>query len=134
MNCKVLCMTFTFLIGGGAHEGQTCMNLLVAGKAVRTAVGPNASPGGSEELAPASWDVGELAGKTAQIQIVDDATGGWGHINADLRTAAVHAETRRPVRRHQCRRDEAPDAGSARIEVNLGGQATSYGAPSEQSP
>jgi fructan beta-fructosidase len=73
----------TFLIGGGAHEGQTCMNLLVAGKVVRTAVGPNSSPGGSEELAPAAWDVSELAGKTAQIQIVDKATGGWGHSNVD---------------------------------------------------
>ncbi len=64
-------------------EGKTCMNLLVAGKIVRTAVGPNSSPGGSEELAPASWDIAELAGKTAQIQIVDHAPGGWGHINVD---------------------------------------------------
>ncbi|MEI7731882.1 MAG: glycoside hydrolase family 32 protein [Verrucomicrobiota bacterium] len=73
----------TFLIGGGGHVGKTCMNLLVDGNVVRTATGPNTSPGGSEELAPASWDVGELAGKTAQIQIVDNATGGWGHINVD---------------------------------------------------
>lgn len=72
-----------FLIGGGGWEGKTCMNLLVDGKVVRTATGPNTTPGGSEALEPSSWDVRELAGKTAQIQIVDNATGGWGHINVD---------------------------------------------------
>ena len=72
-----------FLIGGGGWEKQTCMNLLVEGKMVRTATGPNTNPGGSEELAPASWDVREWAGKSAQIEIVDEATGSWGHINVD---------------------------------------------------
>jgi len=73
----------TFLIGGGGHEGKTCINLLIDGQVVRTAVGPNTRPGGSEELAPFFWDVQEFRGKTATIQIVDDATGGWGHINVD---------------------------------------------------
>jgi len=72
-----------FLIGGGGFPTKTCMNLLVDGKVVRTATGPNTEPGGSEELALASWKVDDLAGKTAQIQIVDDATGGWGHILVD---------------------------------------------------
>lgn len=72
-----------FLIGGGAHPGQTCINLLVDGQVVRTATGPNARPGGSERLEPAAWDVSELAGKTARLQIVDTATGGWGHISID---------------------------------------------------
>jgi len=56
-----------FLIGGGGWEGKTCMNLLLEGKVVRSATGPNTQPGGSEALAQASWDVRELAGKTAQI-------------------------------------------------------------------
>ncbi|OGV63102.1 MAG: hypothetical protein A2283_15020 [Lentisphaerae bacterium RIFOXYA12_FULL_48_11] len=73
----------SFLIGGGGHEGKTCMNLLVEGKVVRTAVGPNDEPGGSEALAVSQWDVSEFAGKTAKIEIVDDAKGGWGHINVD---------------------------------------------------
>lgn len=72
-----------FLIGGGGHAGQTCMNLLVDGKAVRTATGPNTEPGGSEELKAAHWDVKEFRGKEVTIQIVDAATGGWGHINVD---------------------------------------------------
>lgn len=72
-----------FLIGGGAHSGQTCMNLLVEGKVVRTAAGPNNSPGGSEQLDWTSWDVAELEGKKAVLVIVDRHTGGWGHINID---------------------------------------------------
>jgi fructan beta-fructosidase len=73
----------TFLVGGGGHAGKTCMNLLLEGKIVRTITGNNSQPGGSEELEPAFWDVGELAGKTVTLQIVDAATGGWGHINVD---------------------------------------------------
>jgi fructan beta-fructosidase len=72
-----------FLIGGGAHPGQTCMNLLVDGKVVRTATGPNDRPGGSERLDWHTWDVSEFAGKRAVLQIVDNHTGGWGHINVD---------------------------------------------------
>jgi len=72
-----------FLIGGGGHPGQTCMNLVADGKIVRTATGPNITPGGSEQLDWQSWDVSELAGQTVQIQIIDLHTGGWGHINVD---------------------------------------------------
>lgn len=72
-----------FLIGGGDHPGETCINLLIDGKVVRTATGPNDRPGGSEQLDWHSWDVAEFAGKSATIQIVDHHTGGWGHINVD---------------------------------------------------
>ncbi|MFO1512631.1 MAG: glycoside hydrolase family 32 protein [Verrucomicrobiota bacterium] len=72
-----------FLIGGGGWEGKTCMNLLLDGKVVRTATGANTQPGGSERLKPAQWDVTEFLGKMVSLEIVDDATGGWGHINVD---------------------------------------------------
>lgn len=72
-----------FLIGGGGHAGETCMNLLVDGKVVRTATGPNDKPGGSERLGRASWDVTEFAGKRGVLQVVDRRTDGWGHINVD---------------------------------------------------
>ncbi|HJN08520.1 MAG: glycoside hydrolase family 32 protein [Pirellulaceae bacterium] len=72
-----------FLIGGGGHEGKTCMNLLLDGRVVRSVTGTNNRPGGSEALEPAVWDVTELKGKTVHIQIVDAATGGWGHVNVD---------------------------------------------------
>ncbi len=72
-----------FLIGGGKDAEKTCMNLLVDGKVVRNATGPNDKPGGVETLAPDAWDVSEFGGRSAVIQIVDRATGGWGHINVD---------------------------------------------------
>lgn len=72
-----------FLIGGGKHPGKACINLIVDGKAVRTATGPNDKPGGTEHLDWQTWDVTDLAGKTATIQIVDEQKGGWGHINID---------------------------------------------------
>ncbi|MHC4750080.1 MAG: glycoside hydrolase family 32 protein [Planctomycetota bacterium] len=72
-----------FLIGGGKNPGKTCINLLIDGKVVRTATGPNDQPGGSEELNWHGWDVSELLGSKARIQIVDKSTGGWGHINID---------------------------------------------------
>lgn len=72
-----------FLIGGGKNIEKTCINLLVDGKIVRSATGPNDKAGGSETLSPDTWDVAEFAGKQATIQIVDNATGGWGHINVD---------------------------------------------------
>jgi sucrose-6-phosphate hydrolase SacC (GH32 family) len=73
----------SFLIGGGKDTERTCMNLLIDGRIVCTATGPNDKSGGTEALAPESWDVSEFAGQTAVIQIVDRATGGWGHINVD---------------------------------------------------
>lgn len=73
----------TFLIGGGGWSNETCMNLIVDGKVVRTATGPNTLPGGSEWLEPAAWDVAAFSGRDAKIEIVDERKGGWGHINID---------------------------------------------------
>jgi uncharacterized protein (DUF608 family) len=67
-----------FLIGGGSQARQTCMNLLVDGHVVRTATGKDL-----ERLAPHTWDVAALEGQRARIEIVDAASGGWGHINVD---------------------------------------------------
>ncbi len=66
-----------FLIGGGSQK-ETRMDLLVNGKVVRTASGSDA-----ERLNWSSWDVRDFLNQTAILQIVDNATGGWGHINID---------------------------------------------------
>ncbi len=68
----------SFLIAGGKYEHHTCMNLLVDGKVAHSATGWN-----SVHLSPASWDVSKLRGQTARIQVVDDASGDWGHITVD---------------------------------------------------
>ena len=72
-----------FLIGGGKYPGQICMNLVVDGKVVRTATGSNDRPGGSERLDWHTWDISELTGKSAVLEIVDRRQGGWGHITID---------------------------------------------------
>lgn len=72
-----------FLVGGGKYPGATCINLLLNGKVVRTATGPNDRGGGSEKLTWATWDVAEFLNKDVVVQIVDNRKGGWGHINVD---------------------------------------------------
>lgn len=72
----------TYLIGGGKSD-KLALQLLVDGKVIRSATGPNDKPGGTEALAPESWSVSEFAGKAATLRIVDDAKGSWGHINVD---------------------------------------------------
>ena len=72
-----------FLIGGGKNPGKTCVNLVVNDHVVRTATGLNDKPGGTERLDWQEWDVTEFKGRSARIKIVDEATGGWGHINVD---------------------------------------------------
>jgi len=67
-----------FLIGGGGHAGETCVNLIIDGKVVRTATGKN-----NEKLEWHFWNVQGFEGKTAKIEIVDKHSGGWGHINID---------------------------------------------------
>jgi len=67
-----------FLIGGGNYPYKTCVNLLVGGKVVCTATGRN-----REKLEWTNWDVKAFKGRKAKIQIVDQETGEWGHINVD---------------------------------------------------
>ena len=70
------------LVGGGNHpsgaDAPTAVRLVVDGKTVRSATGAD-----SESLNWVSWDLGDLAGRTARIEVVDQNTGGWGHILLD---------------------------------------------------
>ncbi len=75
---KITRRYISFLLGGGNHPGKTCINLIVDGAIVRTATGKN-----NERLEWHNWNVAELEGKDARIEIVDQETGGWGHINID---------------------------------------------------
>lgn len=68
----------SFRIGGGAHAGKTCINLRVGDTVVRTATGH-----ASNAMRWHSWDVRDLAGRTAQLEIVDQERGGWGNIGID---------------------------------------------------
>lgn len=72
------CDEIEFLVGGGNHEGKTCVNLLVDGQAVMTATGAR-----NNQMSLKLWDVRPHAGRRARIQVVDNHTGGWGNIGMD---------------------------------------------------
>lgn len=67
-----------FRIGGGADPNKLGLRLLQGGKVIRRAAGRNAGPMRRE-----AFDVREFQGKIARLQIVDNATGGWGHTTVD---------------------------------------------------
>jgi sucrose-6-phosphate hydrolase SacC (GH32 family) len=81
----------SFRIGGGDYERDTCLNLLLDGKVVKSATGWR-----SDRLAPASWDVSRFQGRRAQMQVVDAAKGDWGHINVS-RIMQTDSPERLPV-------------------------------------
>ena len=66
-----------FLIAGGNHPG-TRIELAVEGTVVHKMSGKN-----TDALVPGTWAVLGHIGKTAQIRIVDEHAGGWGHIDVD---------------------------------------------------
>ncbi|MBV9392444.1 MAG: GH32 C-terminal domain-containing protein, partial [Verrucomicrobia bacterium] len=77
-----------FLIGGGNHpypgsNDATAVLLLVNGQVVDSATGQD-----EELLNWVAWNVSQYSGQKAQIEIVDENSGGWGHINADEFLAA----------------------------------------------
>ena len=77
-----------FLIGGGNHpypgnNDATAVLLLVNSQVVNSATGQN-----NEALNWVSFNVSQYIGQQAQIEIVDQNSGGFGHINADEFLAA----------------------------------------------
>ena len=66
-----------FYVGGGTHEG-TSVQVWVGDALVRRQSGFN-----SNVMRPVHLDLSPWIGQRAQIRLVDEATGGWGHIAAD---------------------------------------------------
>ena len=83
----------SMLVGGGNHPEKTCVNLIVGGEVVRTVTGKN-----SEQLERVLWDLREYEGGEGVLRIVDEASGGWGHVNVDqiLLRDDVPPELQRP--------------------------------------
>lgn len=67
-----------FLINGGTQPGDVCINLIVDGNIARSTTGRE-----GDRLKWAGWNVTELIGEEAMIEIVDRSTVRWGHINVD---------------------------------------------------
>ncbi|TCC40052.1 hypothetical protein E0H75_38940 [Kribbella capetownensis] len=74
-------------LGGGNHPGKVCVNVVVDGAVVATATGSD-----SEPLVGRMLDIGEYEGRTAQIQLVDSATGAWAHLNCGSITFTDRAD------------------------------------------
>jgi uncharacterized protein (DUF608 family) len=90
----------TAWVGGGHHKDETCLNVVVDGQVVASTSGTDIEP-----LTAVSMDVGKYAGRTAHIQIVDNHTGGWGHVNVDRILFSDRPVRRQPVA-------DRPDGGT----------------------
>lgn len=66
-----------FLIGGGKSK-ETALRLVIDGNIAASASGKD-----NEHLDWAFFDCEKWQGKDATLQIVDEAKGGWGHVNVD---------------------------------------------------
>jgi levanbiose-producing levanase len=72
------------LVAGGRHPRgtgtaqETSVSLVVDGRVVRTATGAD-----SDAMRPVEWDLDDLQGRTARLQVRDTATGAWGHLMVD---------------------------------------------------
>jgi hypothetical protein len=68
----------TFLLSGGRMPGEACINLLVDGKVMRTVTGEN-----NDLLDWVAFDVKDLRGKEARIQVLDTSIATFGYITID---------------------------------------------------
>lgn len=69
--------TITFRLSGGESE-KLRAELRIQGEVVRSATGTN-----SERMEDISWSVAGYSGQSAEIVLIDDETGSWGHMNVD---------------------------------------------------
>lgn len=70
--------TFKFLIGGGCDASKVRAELLVEGCVVLQETGRC-----HESMTQRSWDVTRYKNREAQVRLIDNHSGGWGHINFD---------------------------------------------------
>lgn len=122
-----------FLIGGGGFARETCVDLLIGDKVVRTATGKR-----SEHLAWATFDLAEFAGRRARLRLVDRQSAAWGHLLADhfvlsdepvesLRTGPDNVITDDPGRQTLLQDFEGRDYGAWKTECSSGGGACGGG-------
>lgn len=94
-----------FLIGGGALPEKLGLRLVVDGKVVRTACGNN-----DNKMWAETFEVREFAGQKAHLEIVDEATEGWGCIGVDHIVFTDEDFTRIPA-------ENAPDFGTLTLAL-----------------
>ena len=77
---KVSHLWCSFLIGGGPHANQTCVELVdvAAKKVFFTTPGTE-----NEQMRRVAVDLTKWQGKEIQVRVADRHTGHWGHVNFD---------------------------------------------------
>ncbi|KAL9969838.1 hypothetical protein ACROYT_G022104 [Oculina patagonica] len=75
---RIVGKKITFLIGGGCDKNLVRAELIVKDQVIRSETGNC-----WETMYRKSWDVQEYIGQHARVRLVDDSSGGWGHINFD---------------------------------------------------
>ncbi|MCP4784151.1 MAG: DUF1080 domain-containing protein [Fuerstiella sp.] len=115
----------SFLVGGGS-TGSTRVDLIQADapdKVIYTVNGAN-----REEMQRAVVDLGAYAGRKVQVRLVDESSGGWGHLNFDdfrfhatkpahfARTSSSPLDAN-PILSQLVRNPAATTAGSAAAET-----------------
>jgi TolB-like protein len=75
---RISTSTISFLIGGGCDRNRVYVELLIDDHSVMKTTGKC-----TETMERTQWSVSQFYGKTARIRIVDNSSGGWGHINVD---------------------------------------------------
>ncbi|WP_454042274.1 hypothetical protein [Cellulosimicrobium sp. Marseille-Q8652] len=78
-----------FLIGGGNDRENLYVALHRASDGTELMRATNTAFADSEAYSPVRWNAADHVGEELYLRIVDDATGGWGHINVDAFTMAV---------------------------------------------
>lgn len=74
--------TLSFLVGGGSGF-ETRVELWTV-EPIEGDVRQRAASGAdSETMRRVRWNLADIQGRTGYIRIVDDSSGGWGHINVD---------------------------------------------------
>ena len=112
----------SFWIGGGRaranlHSGLT---LFVDGQLARTMAGQD-----QNLMTLQSFDVRTYAGKTARLEIIDDATGGWGNVGVGKIVFTDQLPEAGPL-------DELPDYGT--LALALLGEPADHASPEVTAP
>ena len=112
----------TFWIGGGKARSNSRLGLtlLVDGKAAKTASGKD-----QNQMAFDHFDVRAFEGKTARLEILDDATGGWGNVGVGRIVFGDQAAQAGPL-------EALPDFGT--MALALLGEAADQASADETAP
>lgn len=68
----------SFLVGGGSHATQTCVEVVSGKDVLFRATGTE-----TEDMFRVAVDLTKHQGKEVFVRVVDTHTGGWGHVNFD---------------------------------------------------